>query len=910
MSFAYRSHKAFVNLDPGDALHYALPPMTPGTLVIKAQWIRIGQTDQPGDHPGTRPGRVRDIDWVRLRNLTELTRTVPAWRASARRRPEGPLDPGSLPPEVGGDSGPPGEITFELFHGDQLVQKKVGQNIFFNVPASGHAYSLRISRAPDPNGARRRYRIDAQYSSVLPQVNRRIPMAFLQQGFDRNWNTDQSYLEMFRIENQLLQYRWSYKLSALYDVQREKIIRFIDTDLISFPAILAKTLKIYAGHENRVPSLTTKQTPFFAIRLELECINSTTIDGPGPANINLPRQMWVELRLYLEHLGGIIMYDPEIRTSWASVLDNLSGWLVDKIKEGIRGLELDIHRWQWKEDGNYFDAIMRPWMVGYYEVIDLEYEQATDEIVIWYVGKPVERPSTTAPEPTTSSGWTNLTKLFDTADDEKWAPSTPPLGGGEPLHRTDPGNLAKINHIIILMQENRSFDQIFGYLSRDGHPELGVQQEVEGLLPGNNARDINEYQFSPISDPHKFRSRAISDTSWPFALNNPCHGRDCVKAQITAGMKHFVGDYARRLGADATVENLQRIMDYYAPAALPVYTALAREFAICDHWFCSHIGGTLPNRHITLSGDLNIDRYGLPEEDNSHFRGYAPSERLTFFDHLTQRNVSWRLFEHGYSFLRLYRNFTFDISRIVAFDDAVRGFEAAAELDELPSVSFIEPNYIELPDGDDNDDHAPADMHNGQRLIARIVRALVNGGQWNKSMLIITYDEHGGFYDHLVPPSEIEDLAGGGTARPIPPLANGVTQLGPRVPALVISPLIPRGQGKVNVASKVYEHTSIVATILRCFCSPYPPKISPRVEAANDLRDVLTLDADDARPSSDFASLLQVLEPVATSAVRRDPAARPVPVPTRKIADPMDDEFREDFHGFMAFASAVTGRSG
>jgi phospholipase C len=262
MSFAYRSHKAFVNLDPGDALHYALPPMTPGTLVIKAQWIRIGQTDQPGDHPGTRPGRVRDIDWVRLRNLTELTRTVPAWRASARRRPEGPLDPGSLPPEVGGDSGPPGEITFELFHGDQLVQKKVGQNIFFNVPASGHAYSLRISRAPDPNGARRRYRIDAQYSSVLPQVNRRIPMAFLQQGFDRNWNTDQSYLEMFRIENQLLQYRWSYKLSALYDVQREKIIRFIDTDLISFPAILAKTLKIYAGHENRVPSLTTKQTPF------------------------------------------------------------------------------------------------------------------------------------------------------------------------------------------------------------------------------------------------------------------------------------------------------------------------------------------------------------------------------------------------------------------------------------------------------------------------------------------------------------------------------------------------------------------------------------------------------------------------------------------------------------------------
>src|SRR5262245_15263864 len=155
------------------------------------------------------------------------------------------------------------------------------------------------------------------------------------------------------------------------------------------------------------------------------------------------------------------MYDPEIRTIFDPALDNQSGWLVDKVKEGIRGIELDIHRRQWAEGGNYFDAIMRPWMVGYYEVIDLEYEQATDEIVIWHVGKPVERPITTAAEPTTSSGWTNLTKLFDTADDEKWAPSTP-LGGGEPLHphRSEPGNLAKINHIIILMQAHRWFDRV------------------------------------------------------------------------------------------------------------------------------------------------------------------------------------------------------------------------------------------------------------------------------------------------------------------------------------------------------------------------------------------------------------------------------------------------------------------
>ena len=122
-----------------------------------------------------------------------------------------------------------------------------------------------------------------------------------------------------------------------------------------------------------------------------------------------------------------------------------------------------------------FRAVIGPWMVGRYETIDVHYDEATDDIVIGYVGKPVERPITTAADPTTSSGWTNLTKLFDTVNDEKWAPSTP-LGGGEPLHthRTEPGNLANIDHIIILMQENRSFAQVFGYLSREGYPGLGV----------------------------------------------------------------------------------------------------------------------------------------------------------------------------------------------------------------------------------------------------------------------------------------------------------------------------------------------------------------------------------------------------------------------------------------------------
>jgi phospholipase C len=293
---------------------------------------------------------------------------------------------------------------------------------------------------------------------------------------------------------------------------------------------------------------------------------------------------------------------------------------------------------------------------------------------------------------------------------------------------------------------------------------------------------------------------------------------------------------------------------------------------------------------------------------------YAPSERLTFFDHLTRNGISWKLFEHGYGFLRLYRNFTFDNVNIVGFEDSVQGFEAMAREGTLPSVSVIEPNYIELPDG--NDDHAPADMHNGQRLVARIVRAMMNGKrnqstglrQWDKSMIIITYDEHGGFYDHLFPPDQV-DVTGTATTRPIPPLSNGISRLGPRVPAIIVSPLMPRGEGRVNVSKLVYEHASIPATIIRRFCGPRPPIMSGRVSAANDLRSLLSLDA--PRPDSDFGDLWPTLNEAANSSNRRNDAPFS-PVPLRKLipedADP--ESLKEDFQGFIAYASALTGRGG
>ncbi|HET9428405.1 MAG TPA: alkaline phosphatase family protein [Allosphingosinicella sp.] len=794
----------------------------------------------------------------------------------------------------------------ELFYGTQLVQTAPGgSNVFYQLHNSSSILSVRISRAVDPNlNDRRRYQIRAEYMSVLPLEERRIPLAFLQAGFDQNWNDGYQYLEMLRIENKLVQWRWDPKLSSLYPFLSREDQTYTGIEELDFPAIVLKDNRLSIGWEADPiipPGTWSYKIPYISLKLDMECLDSREVDADGPDDLTLPKNFYFDIRFFLRTLGGRMMYEPRILTDLDVGEDHVM-WVDVDLPERLKKVERTLFAKQWNLSETGFDAIIRPWFVGHFELDLIEVDEARGDIIMWHVGRPIKQEMVTAAEPSNTPIFQGLVPLFADAKDEKWAPQD---FGGPPVRlppRVDPGNLSKVDHIIILMQENRSFDQVFGYLSRDGHPELGLQPEVEGLLPDPNQRDVNTYQFEPVSDPTEFRSRKIDDTSWPFSLENPCHSRDCVNLQISGGMKGFVPNFAARLGNHATRADLQRIMDYYDGEALPIYAKLAKHFAICDHWFGSHIGGTLPNRHITVSGELNRDRHNQPEEENSHMRGFSPSERKTMFDHLTARNVSWRVFEHGYSFIRFYRNFTFDMDRVAGFEDPLRGFEALADQDQLPAVSFIEPDYIEAPDG--NDDHAPADMYNGQRLVARIVRALIRNGQWNKSLLLITYDEHGGFYDHVYPPDAIETPEG---SRPIPPLGNGVSRLGPRVPAIVVSPLIPKQDGKVFASKTVFEHASIPATVLRRFCGPRPPLSGRRVSAAADLREFLTLDT--PRPASDFADLLQLCDQYADGPNRSSPGVTASNVPTRKLppdADP--DKVKEDFQGFIALASATTGR--
>jgi phosphoesterase family protein len=155
----------------------------------------------------------------------------------------------------------------------------------------------------------------------------------------------------------------------------------------------------------------------------------------------------------------------------------------------------------------------------------------------------------------------------------------------------------------------------------------------------------------------------------------------------------------------------------------------------------------------------------------------TPVFNRTVVDFLTEHQVAWRYYEHGYCFLRFFEKYTFDHTNIVDADDPLKGFYVNTSQGTLPSVSFIDPHFIEMPPGA-NCDRPPADIKDGQALAQKIVEAVVAGRKWNKTVLVIIYDEHGGFYDHVAPPNA--ERFGN----------EPVMTYGVRVPAFVISPLI------------------------------------------------------------------------------------------------------------------------
>lgn len=317
-------------------------------------------------------------------------------------------------------------------------------------------------------------------------------------------------------------------------------------------------------------------------------------------------------------------------------------------------------------------------------------------------------------------------------------------------------NLVKIDHIVVLVMENRSFDHVLGYLSLAGAPPRpAINPNVDGLTQAViNQFSLPGAQIRPLRDAGFAANSAGLKTKLPLDVGH--NVRDVAQQINNKTMTGFAANFAAK-HAPADFQRTgcqpQDVLGYYTANDLAMYGFLAREFAICDRYFCSHPGPTLPNRMYTLTGDLQRDRNGEPRINNGIDGSFFLSRDQTIFDVLTQRGVSWRVYESppSVTMLRMFARYAGDETNI----RDIRHLENDINTSGLPSVTFIDPALHDAPA---NDDHPPADMLHGQYLIRRIYQALrANPAVWNKTMFIVTYDEHGGLFDH-VPPAVAEVL--------------------------------------------------------------------------------------------------------------------------------------------------------
>jgi len=378
-----------------------------------------------------------------------------------------------------------------------------------------------------------------------------------------------------------------------------------------------------------------------------------------------------------------------------------------------------------------------------------------------------------------------------------------------------PPGLDNLKHIVVLMMENRSFDHMLGSLK-------AVNPLVDGITAadpyGNPDTTGNVVKPQPLA---QFQAQLQPDPDHHFpAVDLQIFGGD-TSANRVANMQGFVKSYFNQ---QQDVGHSQKIMYYFAQNQLPVLTTLALEFAVFNRWFASIPGPTICNRAFAHYGtsfgrvDMNLLYVNEPFQSiYSRLINATPkhTSKLYYYDTTSSTMEVTNLLQNEPQLFGTYDQF---------LDDCSKG--------NLPDYSFIEPNYSDH-EGDSgeevaNDQHPDHNVQAGELFIASIYKAVKDSPLWPNTALLVVYDEHGGIYDHVVPPACPPDQF---TASPNDTgtgMSFAFDRLGVRVPAILISPWIPAG----TVVNRVFDHASIPATITKFFLGDYSPR-SPRETSAD-----------------------------------------------------------------------------
>ncbi len=340
--------------------------------------------------------------------------------------------------------------------------------------------------------------------------------------------------------------------------------------------------------------------------------------------------------------------------------------------------------------------------------------------------------------------------------------------------------LPPIKHVVVLMMENHSFDRVLGWMKAK-YPGL------EGVDPKNPRQNPDFPRAQPAIIQAPTTSRKIP--------HDPGHDLDDVLAQLAEANQGFVMDYAQKY-PQAPLSERQEIMGWYPKGELPAIHFLADMFVVCDHWFSSVPGPTWPNRFFVHSG-TSLGHVDMPE--GIFNPGLHVYDQRTLYDELDDAKVNWRIYHGDFSQTLLMVHQLDKLDRYRKFDL----WAADVAAGDLPAYVFIEPNFFGQ---EENDQHPPQDVMRGDALIASVYNALhANPTLFRETLLVVLYDEHGGFFDHVTPPATV--APDGKTD------AYAFNQLGVRVPAIFVSPWL-----KAGYITPVFDHTSL----LKMACDLWP----------------------------------------------------------------------------------------
>ncbi len=381
--------------------------------------------------------------------------------------------------------------------------------------------------------------------------------------------------------------------------------------------------------------------------------------------------------------------------------------------------------------------------------------------------------------------------------------------------------MARIEHVVVLMLENRSFDCMLGWLYRD-------RPDFDGLRGDESNpwhRDDGIVEEIPV-----WNDGSLSPEVARIPDPDPGELFDDIAMQIyglhpdgTPRMNGFVDNYMRQPEVGVRYDP-RAVMHCFTPPQLPVLSTLARSFGVSDRWFASAPCETWPNRLFAHTGQGG----GQVNNETTPLPFFLPS----VFRRLESRGRDWKVYFHDLPqtvalfdlWSRVPRHFRFFDPEFA--EDAARG--------RLPNYSFIEPRYFasRLLHRVPSDAHPPHNVAYAEQLIAAVYNALRAGPAWDRTLLVVAFDEHGGCYDHLAPPA---------ATPPTPKPRNGVAggrfafdRYGVRVPAVIASPYVRAGSVlRPPEDGPPFDHTSIIATLFALFDLGAP--LSARAAVAPDL---------------------------------------------------------------------------